>query len=159
MTPQELAQRAVDSMTLLGPDIRTSVGVDGHALVGVPVWLWTPAGAQTWGPTSATASVPGLSVTATARARSIRWELGDGTTVTCDGPGTPFDPQGGRVESPDCGHVYERSSARSEGAVYPLTATTTWDVTWAGGGDSGALVLTRTSSATLSVAELEVLVR
>lgn len=159
VTPEELARRATDSMTLLGPDIRTSIGADGRALVGVPVWLWTSTGPTRWGPNSATASVPGLSVTATARARKIVWQLGDGTTLTCTGPGTPYDVRSGRISSPTCGHTYLRSSARFAGEAYAITATTTWDIAWVGGGRSGTLTRTRTSTATLPVGELQVLIR
>ncbi len=95
VTPADLAQRATDSMTLLGPDIHTSVRAGGTGLVGVPVWLWTGTGPTRWGPNSATATVPGLSVTATARASKIVWELGDGTTLTCHGPGVPYDRASG----------------------------------------------------------------
>lgn len=159
VTPAELAQRAVDRMTLLGPDIRTTPQAGAMGLVGLPVWLWTPAGATRWGPNSATATVPGLSVTATARATKIVWQMGDGTTVVCHGPGTAYSPTSARTTSPDCGHVYLRSSARRPGHVYTVTATTTWSIRWAGGGQAGALTRTRTSTAQLRVGELQVLVR
>lgn len=159
VTPAELARRATDSMTLLGPDIRTSVRAGGTGLVGVPVWFWTTTGPTRWGPNSATASVPGLSVTATARATKIVWQLGDGTTMTCTGPGTPYDAGAGRISSPTCGHTYQRSSARFATQAYPISATTTWQVSWVGGGQSGALTRTRTSTASLPVGELQVLIR
>ena len=158
VTPEELAERAVDSMTLLGPDIHTSIRPGGMALVGVPVWLWTSTGPSRWGPTSATASVTGLSVTAVARAVAVHWQLGDGTSLTCTGPGTPYQRHAGRLSSPTCGHVYLRSSARQPNERYPLTATTTWHITWSGGGDSGAMTRTRTSTASLTVGELQVLI-
>ncbi|HET8970858.1 MAG TPA: hypothetical protein VFN19_07355, partial [Candidatus Nanopelagicales bacterium] len=157
VTPDELAQRATDSMTLLGADIHTSLGSNGTGLVGVPLWLWTTTGPTRWGPNSATASVPGLSVTATARAVSIVWDLGDGTTLTCRTPGTPYRA-GLATASPDCGHVYQRSSARLPGNTYPVTATTSWRISWSGGGSSGTLTRTRSSTATVPVAELQVLI-
>ena len=158
VTPADLAQRATDSMTLLGPDIHTSVQAGGTGLVGVPVWLWTGTGPTRWGPNSATATVPGLSVTATARASKIVWELGDGTTLTCHGPGVPYDRASGRTVSPTCGHLYERSSARFASHTYQITATTTWDITWAGGGQNGTLTRSRTSTAQLRIGELQVLI-
>jgi hypothetical protein len=49
-----------------------------------------------------------VSATITATPRSVRWDLGDGTTVECSGPGKPYDlsrpPEG---QSTDCRHVYE----------------------------------------------------
>lgn len=158
VTPEQLAQRAVDAMTLKGADIRTAPPAGAMALVGLPVWLWTAVGPTTWGPNSATASVPGLSVTAVAKATKIVWDLGDGTRLTCTGPGTAYSPSSSTTQSPTCGHVYRRSSAARPGHVYTITATTTWQITWSGGGQGGALTRTRASSTTVRVGELEVLV-
>ncbi len=156
VTAAQLAQRAVDQMALTGPEIRMSIPADRFATVGVPVWLWTEVSPTTWGPNSATASVPGLSVTATARARQIVWDTGDGRTETCRNPGTPYYTGG--VVSPTCQHVYERSSADQPDEAYPVRATTTWDVTWTGGGTSGSLTVTRVSTGSVRVGEVQVLV-
>jgi hypothetical protein len=156
VTAAQLAARAVDRMALTGPAIRMSVPADRFATVGVPVWLWTEVSATTWGPNSATASVPGLSVTATAQAEQIVWDTGDGRTETCRNPGTAYYTGG--VVSPTCQHVYERASADQPNEAYAVTATTTWDVTWSGGGDSGSLSVTRTSTGSVRVGEVQVLV-
>ena len=153
--PGQLARRAVEQMALEGPAIRTPLDGDEIGTVGIPLWLWTEQGATTWGPNTATASVPGLSVTATAQAKWIDWDLGDGSTMRCEGPGTPYIP--GQVESPTCDHVYIASSAGRPGDVYTVTGTTTWEVTWSGGGMSGVLQVTRSSSATVPIGELQVL--
>ena len=127
-------------------------------LVGLPVWMWTSVSARTWGPASATASVPGLSVTATAQAIKVAWDMGDGHTVTCANPGTPYARSRGAAMSPTCGYRYDRSSADQPGAAYAVTATTTWAVTWSGGGGTGALTVTRSSTARVRIGELQVLV-
>ncbi len=155
-TPAQLAQRAVDQMKLTGPEIHMSIPTDKFATVGVPVWLWTDVTATTWGPNSATASVPGLSVTATAHVRQIVWDTGDGRTETCRNPGTPYYTGG--VVSPSCQHVYQRSSADQPDQAYPVRATATWDVTWTGGGTSGSLTVTRVSTGSVRVGEVQVLV-
>jgi hypothetical protein len=125
-------------------------------LVHVPVWLWTPVSAVTWGPASATAAVAGLSVTATARATRIVWQMGDGHAVTCTGPGTPYQASYGAAASPTCGYVYQRASAHQPGGAFTLTATTTWQVDWTGGGQAGALTTTRTSTSRVRIGELQV---
>lgn len=155
-TPQQLAQRAIDQMTLSGPQIHTPLDGDRSGVVGVPVWLWTDVGATTWGPTSATAAVPGLSVTATATANQIVWDMGDGRSETCRNPGTPY--YAGGVTSPTCQHIYEQPSTGQPNDAYPVTATTTWDVTWTGGGVSGSLTVTRQSTAGVRIGEVQVLV-
>jgi hypothetical protein len=157
-TPAELAQRAVDMMQLTGPAIGIAPPRGATGLVGLPVWLWTGVSATTWGPNTATASVPGLTVTATARAKNVVWDMGDGTKVTCTGPGTVYTKGRGGGASPTCGHVYHDSSAGQPDDAYPVTATTTWEVTWTGGGTSGTLTLTRASATTIRIGELQVLV-
>ncbi|WP_199421647.1 hypothetical protein [Actinotalea solisilvae] len=153
--PRQLADKAVEQMALEGPAIRTPLDADEIGTVGVPLWLWTEQGATTWGPNSATASVPGLSVTATAVAKWIDWDLGDGSRMRCDGPGTPYIP--GHVESPTCDHVYTASSAGRPDDAYTVTGTTTWDVTWSGGGLAGSLEVTRSASTSVRIGELQVL--
>jgi len=156
ITPGDLAARAVDQMQLTGAVIGMTPGPDRTGLVGVPVWLWTTVTPTSWGPNSATAAVPGLSVTATAQASQIVWDMGDGTKVTCANPGTAYYK--GAITSPMCQHIYQRSSAGQPDDAYPVTASTTWDVTWTGGGTTGALTLTRASSSTVRIGELQVLV-
>ena len=158
ITPAQLAAQAVELLGLRGPEIGMAPPDGTTGLVGVPVWMWTEVTPTTWGPVSATASVPGLSVTATGRAQRIVWAMGDGTSVTCTGPGTPYRESFGGTESPTCGHVYTRSSAGQAQDRYPVTATTTWQVTWTGGGQSGVLTVTRASTTTVSIGELQVLV-
>jgi hypothetical protein len=158
ITPAQLAQQALRLLRLSGPDIGMAPSPGSTGLVGVPVWMWTAVTPRTWGPASATASVPGLSVTATARAARIVWSMGDGHSVTCAGPGTPYTESLGAKASPTCGYLYATSSARQPGAKYAVTATTTWNVTWTGGGQSGALTVTRTSTTQVSIGELQVLV-
>ena len=155
-TPGEVAARAVDQMALVGPAIGITVTPDKTGLVGVPVWLWTAVSPTTWGPNSATASVPGLSVTATAQATQIAWDMGDGTMKVCKGPGTAYFAGG--VHSPTCEHVYVASSAGQPNDAYRVTATATWEVTWTGGGTSGVLTVSRSSSTTVRIGELQVLV-
>jgi len=145
-------------MRLDGPAIGMAPDASGTGLVGLPVWMWTEVRASTWGPTSATASIPGLSVTATARASKVEWDMGDGHTVTCTSPGTAYTKAAGDAQSPTCGHVYRRSSAGQPGDAYPVTATTTWTVSWSGGGQSGVLTVTRTSRTSVRIGKLQVLV-
>lgn len=155
---ESLAAQAVERLPLSGPAIGLAPDPSKMGLVGLPVWMWTEVTPSTWGPVSATASVPGVSVTATAQALRIVWDMGDGHRVTCDGPGTPYDRDSGVTVSPTCGHLYERSSAGRPGDAYTVTATTTWQIRWAGGGSAGELTQTRASSVRVRIGELQVLV-
>ncbi|MFG2632312.1 ATP/GTP-binding protein, partial [Streptomyces sp. NPDC053726] len=57
---------------------------------------------------------------------SIRWVMGDGTAVTCTGPGTRYDASRGRALSTAAGP--RRLVSRTE--CYQGAATATWTVTW-----------------------------
>ncbi|PWK84517.1 hypothetical protein C8D88_108132 [Lentzea atacamensis] len=154
MTPAQVAQLARKQLRLPAPSIAASPS--GTQLVHLPMWLWLSSG---WSPVSATASVPGVSVTATATPTSVSWSMGDGSTVTCTGAGTPYkagtDP---KAPSPDCGHVYRRSSASQPGQAYPVTATVHWTVTWSGAGQGGTFPdMTTAGNATFRVAESQAL--
>lgn len=158
ITPAQLAARAVDQLPLVGPDIGIAPEPGKTGLVGVPVWMWTQTPTATWGPVTATATVPSLSVTAQAVASQIEWVMGDGETVVCSNPGTPYVKQRGGGESPTCGHVYVRPSVGQPDEAYQVTATTTWQITWTGGGESGSLVEQRSSTVPVRIGELQVLV-
>ncbi|MFF9818920.1 ATP/GTP-binding protein [Streptomyces sp. NPDC014006] len=153
--PAVLAQRAVDSMTLLGPAI-ASPRAAGQYTVGVPMWMWVNQSATTYGPNSASASAGGVTVTATAKVSKIVWQMGDGSAVTCTGPGTPYKASTGMTESPTCGHVYSKSSASTSGGKYRVTATSTWTVNWEGGGETGQLSEVRQSNVQVAVGEVQV---
>lgn len=152
-----LAAQAVTLMRLRGADIGLApkVGSKGGT-VGLPVWMWNNRSPQTTGPTSASTTAMGVTVTATATVAQVVWVMGDGTTVTCAAPGTPYDSTYGMAKSPDCGHVYQTTSARQGDGQFHLTATTTWAVHWVGGGQQGDLTTTRTSQAQIPVGELQV---
>lgn len=154
-SPEQLARRARAQLRLPDPAIASSPA--GTQLVRLPTWLWLDR--AMWQPRSATASVPAVSVTATATPTSVSWVMGDGSTVTCFGPGTPFPAHGDpRAASPDCGHTFQRSSATSPGERFPATATVSWRITWSGGGASGTLPdLTTTTAVSFRVAESQAL--
>lgn len=154
VNPRELAQRAVDSMTLLGPDI-ASPRPAGTYTVGVPMWMWVSRSATTFGPNRASASAGGVRVTATAEVSKVVWQMGDGTSVTCHGPGTPYQASQGMSSSPTCGHVYSTTSA-ARGGKDRVTATSTWTIGWQGGGAAGQLIEVRQSSVQVAIGEVQV---
>jgi hypothetical protein len=96
-----------------------------------------------------------MSITATAKPTKVRWEMGDGETVTCSSGGTPWRSGAApKAASPTCGHVYRRSSAGASGQAFTLRATVTWAVSWVGGGTSGTVpAMTTTSQAAVRVTE------
>lgn len=121
-------------------------------IIGLPTWMWVDNPTETTlGPISRTASAGGYSVTAIARVSRIVWSMGDGTSVTCTGPGTRYEDRFGKTPSPTCGHRYSRQG------TYTVRATSYWDVTWSGVGRSGHLTLDLTSATTITMGEIQVL--
>ncbi|MFD4588283.1 ATP/GTP-binding protein [Streptomyces sp. NPDC058434] len=155
--PAVVAQQAVDKMRLTGPDI-ASPRPAGKYIVGVPVWMWVHQSPTTYGPNTASATAGGVTVTATAKVTKLVWKMGDGSTVTCNGPGTPYKASYGKQDSPTCGHTYTRTSASRSGGTYALTATSTWTVDWqvSGSGEAGQLTEIRQSQEQVAIGELQV---
>jgi len=132
--------------------------------VNLATWLWVSP--SVWHPFTATATAGRVSATATARPVRVEFSTGDGESVTCDGPGTPYDPnEPSSTQTTACSHIYGSSSASQESpdgnpndASYVVTATITWSVTWdvvgaTGGGNLPPL--TTTSTTRLRVEQIE----
>jgi hypothetical protein len=154
--PAVLARLAVRYLRLPDPMIQSSPAPGALQLTRLPVWLWV---ADVWQPQSKTAQVPGESVTATAAPVSAAWSMGDGTTITCTGPGTPYGGTNPAAASPTCGHTYQESSAGQPGGAYRVTVTITWDITWKGTRGAGGVLapLETVTAAEFRVAESQAL--
>ncbi|MBT8226209.1 MAG: ATP/GTP-binding protein [Dactylosporangium sp.] len=165
-SPAALARRALARIRLEGARIGIAPDPNGAGLIGLPVWLWTAVTANTWGPTTASASDGGLTVTITGRATQIVWNMGDGSSVTCANPGTPYQASYGAARSPNCGYPaagdngpgYHLPSRTQPDGRYHITATTSWRVEWVGGGQHGVINTTRTSQTAIRIDELQVAV-
>ena len=152
--PVTLAYEAIAEMDLGKPLIKSAPAANQIGLVNMPVWLWATKTENTWGPIVRSASVPGLTVTATAEVTAINWSMGDGNTIRCDGPGTPYDKSMGIKDSPDCGHRYKKTSHDLPNCKYPVTATAQWDINWQSTlGDSGQISLTQQAATQLRIGE------
>ncbi|MGW0778425.1 ATP/GTP-binding protein [Streptomyces sp. NPDC002835] len=157
LNPIVLAQQAVDKMRLSGPEIGMAPRLGATGLVGMPVWMWTETGPTTYGPNTASATAGGITVSATAKVSKIVWSMGDGSTVTCAGPGTRYEPAYGKRPSPTCGHTYSRTSRDESSGRYTVSATSTWVIDWqvTGGASGGQLTETRTSQAEVAIGEMQ----
>lgn len=170
-SPQQLAQMASAQLRLPVPGIQLSPPPNINQYVNSPTWAWLPA--SQWTPLSATAAAGPVVVTATASPTSMVIDYTDGGSshsTTCSGPGTPYsvtladqeDPLAPfSAASPDCGWTFATTSAGQPGGKDPVTATITYDVTWAvtgapGGGDLGPLTSPPATFA-LPVGEIQVL--
>ncbi|TDW94582.1 hypothetical protein EV137_1899 [Kribbella pratensis] len=152
--PVTLVYEAIGEMRLAPPLIKTAPGVGQIGLVNMPVWMWVTKTENTWGPIVRSASVPGLAVAVTAQVKAINWSMGDGKTVRCEGPGTPYDKSMGVKGSPTCGHRYVKTSRKLPNCKYPVTAVAQWDITWQSTlGDSGQISMTQQAATQLRIGE------
>jgi hypothetical protein len=155
--PAVLAEQASDRAPIPLPDVHLNPPETGEQVVNLATWMWVDP--SQWQPVAATANAGGVSVTAVATPESVRWDMGNGDTVTCTGPGTPYDTNRPSSEQhTDCSYTYRRSSASAPNGAFRAKATSTWHVTWtaagaAGGGDLG--YVSRTTNFIVRVAEIE----
>jgi hypothetical protein len=165
--PGQVAAEAESELTPPSPVVDDNPTGTGY--VNLAEWFWVDP--SVWHPISATATAcnAGGCVTATATATPVEadWSFGDGATLACMGPGTPYDltaPPGS--QSTYCSHLYSRSSlgepspdGNPNDAAFPVETTVTWQVTWtasgAAGGSGTLAPLHTTGSTTLRVEQIE----
>ena len=151
--PLTTIEEALADFRLPEPVIATSPGPASLILVNTPLWLWVDP--QGWGAESTSAELGDTALTVTATPVRTLWTMGDGSTVECEGPGTPFDPEthDAASASPDCGYVY--TAAPGTGAARTVAVRVLWDTEWSfSDGGGGALdQLTSTSEIDLTVRE------
>ncbi len=151
---EALAHRALASVAINAPTIRTSPEVNGRLYVQIPTWLWIEGG--WWQSYDATASAGRVTATVTARPTGTTWKLGDGTELECSGPGRAWEPslsEGGT----DCTHMYITSSAGRPSGTFDLEATVRLEVTWVSnvGHDSTLPAISRSATRTVDVGEIQ----
>lgn len=158
VNPEDLAREALAKLKLSPIDVgiapKTSDVPKDQGIVGMPIWLWAANPANnTTGPASASASDQGLTVTLKAKVGSYKWSMGDGKAVRCNGKGTPWT-KGKTGDSPSgCGYNYMKAGK------YEVSATTTWQVEWEGGGMRGTMTVPLTSDPeTMHVTEAQTVV-
>jgi hypothetical protein len=149
-TPRELAQMLLAQLNLRAPgELHTSPDPN-RLYVRFPTWFWVAGEAGVTTPKTVSTSDGAVSITATPE---LVWNTGDGATVRCDGPGTPYDAArfDAAAASPDCGHRYAKAGHRT------LTLTVNWTVTGVGpDGDLGQIGTdTFTASEDVAVYEIQ----
>jgi hypothetical protein len=155
--PTDLRDEAIDTLSLPFPTV--AMNPAGDQVVHVETWLWVDD--AIWRTHSKSVSAGGVTTTVTAAPTRVIWDLGNGDTVVCDGPGTPYDPSiPSDEQTPDCSYTYTHTSAGQPGDEYQVTATIEWSVDWTvtgapGGGPLPALFTS--SPVAVRVAEMQAL--
>jgi len=151
--PARAAEEARKLLLIPLPAVRLSPPAGASQLVGVPTWLWI---ADPWAPLQASATLAGVTATVTAVPVSVTWDLGDGATVACAGPGTAYDTTRSPADQhSDCTFTFQRRGPRT------LTATVTYSTGWtATTGDGEPLdIITRATTVPIAVIEAQALIR
>lgn len=154
--PAAVAREALRSVSIAAPLVATSPDASRTLFVRVPTWLWVDS--SWWRRYEATASAGRVSATVRAQPVRATWVMGDGATVVCAGPGTPW--RSGMPESTaTCQHTYLRSSAAELGAKFVVRAEVELEVTWTSNvGASGRLTpIHRAVTFEVPVAEIQAL--
>jgi hypothetical protein len=148
---ERAAELAIERLVL--PDPVIGLSPPSGQLVGVPTWLWV----GDWRTHTTSAAVGGVTSTVTARPTSTAWDLDDGTTVGCAGPGTPYDPaRPPDAQASDCAHTFVWPSSHPRGAravTVTLSYAVSWSATTGAGGDLGTV--TRSATVPVTVAEVQ----
>ena len=126
--PVVVAEQAARQLGLASPTIEMAPPDGSAQLVGLASWLWIDPGQ--WRALSASASAGPVTTTATASPTKVVFDMGDGASVTCDGPGTPYSPA-------DPGATTDCSYTWPEPGSFTVTATIFWSVTWSAVGAAG----------------------
>ena len=166
-TQSTILSSAMGALNPPAPTIHTSPSYRAGLLVQTPAWLWLPPSYwRTYSTTISTCMVWGYVVTIFATPTMVRWNMGNGDSVTCIGPGTPWIPGFSDALS-TCNYTYRHSSDGASGDRFRITATVTFvgaaeigSFTTVGlGGMRGPLgAVTRSSSVYAPVAEIQGLV-
>jgi hypothetical protein len=146
IAPQVIAQVAIDDALSQIPALSISTNPEDDSLVAIDTWFWVD-GVPPQG-VSASASVPGIAVVATASPGAVRIDFGDGTSAECTGAGVEYTAGA----SSDCTHEYQVAGE------YTITATVLWTGSYTVNGQGPFPITTavpRTDSFPLGVNEAQ----
>jgi hypothetical protein len=157
--PRAVALQAENSLVLPRPAI--NLNPPGASVVNLPTWLWVDA--ASWHTYSVSATVGSVTATATATPVSVVWSMGDGRSLTCQGPGVAYDLSvASTAQRTSCSYAYSVTSAgqpsidgNPDDGAFTVTATEWWDVSWSAEGASGGGSLPSLSTASSSSVRVE----
>lgn len=158
-TPSKtVVQAAKDQTSPPAPRIRLNPSERHEQIVQLPTWMWVDD--QAWKTRTARAEAGRAWAEARAVPTRVIWNMGNGDTVVCNGPGKPYDTRrSSTAQSSNCTYTYETSSAGRPHDRYTVSATVVYRVTWKGSNGSGGSLgeIRKSSSTPVRVAEIQAL--
>ncbi|MDA8056860.1 MAG: hypothetical protein M0032_02645 [Actinomycetota bacterium] len=128
VAPVVVAEQAAKQLGLSSPVIEMAPPDGSPQLVGLASWLWINP--SQWRAVSASATAGPVTTTASAVPTKVVFDMGNGASVTCDGPGTPYSAAAPDATT-DCSYVWPAPGS------FTVTATIFWSVTWTATGAPG----------------------
>ncbi|NBE91855.1 hypothetical protein FE391_00700 [Nonomuraea sp. KC401] len=146
---EQLAHRAYKRIPIAAPRVLTAPPRGRDGLVGLPHWFYLAEGQ--WTARTKRLRTSGVWAEATARPQRMAIDTGEGHTITCNGPGTAYDPSRPVArQSSTCSYRFQRpANARR------VTVSVTWGGTWRGSGGAGGALPAITRSVTFPVRIVE----
>lgn len=107
-----------------------------HTYISYKNWLWVQS--SQWHTVTASQSVRGATVTLTATPSYTSWDMGNGDTVSCVGPGREW-VKGMPEDAPtNCSYAYDEMQD-PEGDTWTVTAQINYTLAWTCTGNCGGL--------------------
>lgn len=154
VAPEQLARRAYSRIPITPPKVLTAPPRGREGLVGLPHWFYLAKGQ--WEAKSERLQAGAVWVEATATPQRMTIDTGDGRTLTCNGPGTAYDPaRPATAQHSTCSHRYQQPAHTRR-----VTVSVTWRGTWRGSGGAGGALppITRSVSFPVRIVEAQALV-
>lgn len=161
ISPVDLLKIAIGNLSVPVLLVDTAPPRGRNGLVGLPEWFWVPR--PEWSNVTVTVTAGPVWATAVAAPATLTYVPGGGLgSVSCPGPGTPFDRQvpAGQQHT-RCDYTYRQPSASQPGHAYEVAVAVTWTISWTGSGGAGGVITNGYVTATafpLRVAQAEALV-
>lgn len=151
MTAEQLAAEATAGLEVPVPT-PASNPAGGATIVHFPTWLWTGG----WDSMTAAATAADVTATVVATPVSVTWDMGDGHSLRCDGPGIAYD-----VGIPESSQSSPCTYSYAAAATFAVDVTISWHLEWSspgnGGGDLG--LVSRTATLPIQVLQLDTVIR
>ena len=107
-----------------------------HTYISYKNWLWVPSGQ--WHAVTGSQSQNGATVTLTATPSYTQWDMGNGDTVSCVGPGRVWVTGMPEDAPTNCSYAYDEMKD-PEGDTWTVSARINYTLAWTCTGNCGGL--------------------
>jgi hypothetical protein len=134
INPAQVAQQLVEQAPFELANAHTAPGSDYHTYINYKNWLWIPE--SQWHDVSVSLTVAGATVTLTATPSHTAWDMGNGETVSCVGPGREWVKGMPENAPTNCSFTYA-ALVDPEGDTWSVSAAINYTVGWTCTGNCG----------------------